>query len=98
MRARKGGYARWSRVADPAAAIQPARRGFRARFERQVDPDGVLEPAERTRRTEAAISAYMTGLALRSSRVRGRKACGEEPGETSDRRATQERGGGVTAT
>ncbi len=45
-----------------------------ARFERQVDPKGVLSVEERERRSTAAMRAYFTGLALRSSRARGNAA------------------------
>jgi hypothetical protein len=44
------------------------------RFERQVDPHGVLPIDERTRRATAAMKAYFTWLALRSSRSRMKAA------------------------
>jgi hypothetical protein len=44
------------------------------RFERQVDPHGVLPVDERTRRATAAMKAYFTWLALRSSRSRMKAA------------------------
>jgi hypothetical protein len=44
------------------------------RFERQVDPDGVLSAQERARRAGAAMRAYFTALALRSSRARAKAA------------------------
>lgn len=44
------------------------------RFERQIDPEGVLSPEERARRGRAAMRAYFTALALRSSRARAKAA------------------------
>jgi hypothetical protein len=44
------------------------------RFERQVDPEGVLSAEERARRGQAAMRAYFTALALRSSRARAKAA------------------------
>jgi hypothetical protein len=45
-----------------------------ARFERQVDPEGLLAVEERARRATAAMRAYFTALALRSSRARAKAA------------------------
>lgn len=61
---RVGAYSRWAKEPDRKAATAPARRGFRARFEREVDPQGVLSPAELAKRTDYAISAHMSRLAL----------------------------------
>ena len=91
LRARLAAYRSWERTADAAARTAPARRAAMARFERQVDPDGVLTPEERTRRSTAAMQAYFTALALRSSRARAkaavvkRAASAAEPGAQSAR-------------
>jgi hypothetical protein len=42
--------------------------------EREVDPHGELSPEERTRRVEHARKAYLYRLALRSAKVRKRRA------------------------
>lgn len=47
---------------------------FLSRFERQVDPDGLLMPEERSRRAEHAKKAYMSALALKSSKSRRKRA------------------------
>ena len=52
----------------------PARAKFLSRFELQVDPEGTLPPEVRAVRAEHARRAYMSGLALKSSRARSRKA------------------------
>lgn len=72
LRARIGGYARAAKH-DSREMIVPALQGFEARFYRQVDPNNQLPPAERARRAEAAKRAYMTGLALKSARARGKR-------------------------
>lgn len=59
---------------DSKTLTQPARAAFMARFEREVDPDGLLDPAERTRRAEHARKAYFARLALRSAKVRAKRA------------------------
>jgi hypothetical protein len=69
MRARKAALVRHSRT-DGRAATKKARDSFLARFETEVDPDGTLDRTERIRRAKLARKAYMTGLALRSSRAR----------------------------
>jgi hypothetical protein len=74
LRSRLAAYRSWERTADPAERTAPARRAAMARFERQVDPDGVLSPEERARRGTAAMRAYFTALALRSSRARAKAA------------------------
>jgi hypothetical protein len=73
LRARMAAY-RLHATHDPRETTRKAREAFAERFEREVDPDGVLPPAERARRAEAARRAYFTGLALRSSRARRRRA------------------------
>jgi hypothetical protein len=72
LRSRLAAYRSWERTADAAARTAPARRAAMARFERQVDPEGVLPPEERARRATAAMRAYFTALALRSSRARAK--------------------------
>lgn len=74
LRARLGAYRSWSRTVDPAARTAPARRASLARFERQVDPCGVLPPEQRARLANAAMKAFYTELALRSSRSRTKAA------------------------
>ena len=69
LRARMGAYALHSKH-DPKQTTAAARHAFRDRFRREVDPDGLLPEAERERRADAALKAYMTGLALKSSRAR----------------------------
>lgn len=71
MRARKAALARPSRT-DGKSATRKARDVFLARFEDEVDPERRLDPLERIRRAKLAQTAYMTGLALKSSRARKR--------------------------
>jgi len=71
LRARIGAY---SLHAQGGTNTAPASAAFLSRFEREVDPDGTLTPDERVRRARLARKAYMSRLALRSSRVRSRKA------------------------
>lgn len=70
LRARTAAHARWSKTPDRAAATKPATDAFLARFEEQVDPDGRYDPATRRRLARSALTAHMTGLALRSSQAR----------------------------
>ena len=72
LRARMAAY-RLHATHDPRETTRKAREAFASRFEREVDPEGLLTPAERARRAEAARRAYFTGLALKSSRARGRR-------------------------
>jgi hypothetical protein len=74
LRARLAAHTRWAKEQDRVAALAPARRALLDRFEREVDPDGVLSEAERARRADHARRAYMYRLALRSARVRRRRA------------------------
>jgi hypothetical protein len=79
MRARLAAHTRWSREDphDPNGAMARARAKSPqslAYWARQVDPDNTLPETERQRRAEHARKAYMTGLALKSSRARARKA------------------------
>ena len=71
MRARKAGLTTHARHDSKVIAAR-ARRGFLARFEREVDPDGLLSEAERIRRAKLALRAHMAGLALKSSKARGK--------------------------
>lgn len=73
LRAEIAAHARWSQE-DPTDTAIRAQAGLLARFEREVDPDNTLDPTERTRRAEHARRAHMKRLALRSSRVRARRA------------------------
>lgn len=73
LRARVAAYSLHASIEDEAAHTAPARKAFLDRFERQADPEGVLEPAERARRAEQLRKAYMTNLALKSSRARAAK-------------------------
>jgi hypothetical protein len=81
LRSRLAAYRSWERTTDPTARTAPARRAAMDRFERQVDPEGVLSAEERARRGRAAMRAYFTALALRSSRRRAKttKAKGTTP-------------------
>src|SRR5437764_13800276 len=74
LQSRLAAYRAWERTADASARTAPARRAAMARFERQVDPQGVLSAEERARRATAAMRAYFTALALRSSRARAKAA------------------------
>lgn len=60
------------------------------RFERQVDPEGVLAPEERVRRGRAAMRAYFTDLALRSSKARAKAGVAKRtaPGDKDRRQPT----------
>ena len=81
LRASMGGLAL---VAQGKTNTAPARAnspGQLLYWERQVDPDRQLPEAERSKRAEAARKQYMTGLALKSSRVRA-----EEIGMKADER------------
>ena len=69
LRARKAAYSLHARY-DGREITAGARAAFLGRFERQVDPDLLLTPEERQRRALYARKAYMTGLALKSSRAR----------------------------
>lgn len=71
LRARAGAHALHAMGGTSTKAGTAA---FMARFERQVDPDGSLPPDERARRAAHARKAYMSGLALKASRARSRKA------------------------
>ena len=44
------------------------------KFEREVDPDNKLAPEERAKRIESARRAYFTGLSLKASQARRRRA------------------------
>jgi hypothetical protein len=73
MRARIAAHKLHEQVQDPSAHTAPARAKFLERFALQVDPDGVLSESERAKRAEHAKRAYMLGLALKSSKARGRR-------------------------
>ncbi len=73
LRARMAAHISWAKTDDRSARTAPARKAALARFEDQVDPDGRLSATERTRRTEHAMRAHMTRLALRSAQVRRRR-------------------------
>lgn len=59
---------------DGRKLTEPARTAFLSRFELQVDPEGVLPEDERRRRARHARTAYMRGLALKSSIARRAKS------------------------
>lgn len=67
---------RWSQTSDRTAATAAARQAALGRFERMVDPDGVLPPDERARRADAARSAHMCRMALRSAQARKSRRAG----------------------
>jgi hypothetical protein len=75
LRARKAAYSLHARY-DGREITAGARAAFLRTFEQQVDPTLSLPAAERVRRTLSARKAYMTGLALASSRVRGARRVG----------------------
>jgi hypothetical protein len=58
---RIGGFEKWAKTTDRAAATQAARQAFDKRFEQYPDP-------------ESARKAYFTRLALKSAQARRRKA------------------------
>jgi hypothetical protein len=70
LRARAAAYALHAQGGTSTAKGTAA---FLARFEREVDPDGLLPMEERVRRADLARRSYMTKLALKSSRARGKK-------------------------
>lgn len=74
LRSRLGAYAQ---QAQGRTNTGPARKAWEERFVDQVDPERKLSPEERARRAEAARRAYMTGLALKSSKSRSKKAKGK---------------------
>jgi hypothetical protein len=71
LRARMAAHAMHARN-DPRKITAAATAARWNRFENEADPDKVLPPAERRRRAEHLQQAYMTGLALKSSRARRR--------------------------
>ena len=73
LRARLAAHASWAKTADRAARTRPAADAFMARFEQEVDPDGLLDADERLQRAASAKKAYFQGLALASSRARGKR-------------------------
>jgi hypothetical protein len=73
LRGRLGAYAQQA-LYDTRETTRNARLAFNQRFLDQVDPDGVLPEEERIRRALAARRAYFAGLALLSSRARGKRA------------------------
>lgn len=76
-------HASWAKTVDRTARTAPATAASMARFERQVDPDGVLSPVERAKRAESARRAYFTGLALKSSLARAKRAKGKNRGDSA---------------
>jgi hypothetical protein len=73
LRGRVGAHTLHARR-DPRETTAKARATFLARFEAAVDPEGVLPEPERRRRAEHARKAHMARLALKSARMRARKA------------------------
>src|SRR5690242_243599 len=95
IRARVGAYALH---AQGGTSTKAGTAAFMARFERQVDPDGTLPPEVRARRAEQARKAYMSTLALRSSRARAnKKADAEGQSPASAMEATDAPGDPVAA-
>lgn len=78
LRARLGGLAVHVKH-DSHAIAKRARDGFLARFEREVDPEQRLRPHERRQKALLARRAHMTRLAMRSAKVRRRRAA-KDPG------------------
>jgi hypothetical protein len=68
--ARIAAHGRWSTVSDRTAATAAARQAASDRFGKLVDPDGVLSPDERARRADAARTAHMLKMSLRSAQAR----------------------------
>jgi hypothetical protein len=74
MRARMGAYALHAQGktnTEPARKASPQSLDYWAA---RVDPDGALSEAERAKRAAHARRSYMTGLALKSSQARRKKA------------------------
>jgi len=71
--------------AQGGTTTRAATAAFLSRFERQVDPDGILAPEERSRRAGLARKAYMSSLALKSSRTRSRSAAARRVSGAIDR-------------
>ncbi len=76
LRARAAAYAMHAKH-DTRETTRAARGAFARRFEDQVDPDRTLPEDERRRRAEAALKAYMTGLARRRSVNAAARKAGE---------------------
>ncbi len=75
MRARLGAFALHAKY-DSRETTQAAREAFLSRFEREVDPTCSPPVAERQRRSQVALQAHMTRLALASSRARSKVPVG----------------------
>jgi hypothetical protein len=101
QRALRARIAAYALHAQGGTTTKAATDAFLLRFEREVDPEGVLAPEERAKRAEHARRAYMSALALRSSRVREQKKAatvrnssvtalevGDVPGITTTARAS----------
>ena len=72
LRARIGGFA-LAAQRDPREYTRAARAALWARFEAEVDPGGILPEKERQRRAEAARSAHMAKIGLKSAQTRAKK-------------------------
>ncbi len=59
---------------DSRDVTAAARAAFEAKFRALADPNGELSIEERERRAQLLKRAYFAALALKSSRVRGRRA------------------------
>lgn len=73
MRARLAAHTRWGRTPtdDRRRVSEPGRKAFIDRFLGEVDRENPgLPEAERQKLADAKLSAYMTSLALKSSRAR----------------------------
>lgn len=64
----------WAMTEDRSARTLPGRLAMMARFEKQVDPEGKLPPELRAKMAENAKKAYFQQLALKSAKVRRRRA------------------------
>lgn len=75
LRARIAAATRWGRIPTDQrrTASAPGRQAFLDRFLREVDAENPGLPAtEREKLAASKLSAYMAGLALKSSRARSR--------------------------
>jgi hypothetical protein len=67
-------YRSWERTADAAARTASARRAATVGSSARLPREGVWSPEERACRGTAAMRAYFTALALRSSRAHAKAA------------------------
>lgn len=65
---------RWAHEQDRTKTARAGQQGMRARLAREVDPNGTCSAAELKKRVDAALSAHMTRIALKSRATRAARA------------------------